>query len=215
MKLGLMGVSILVSSGDSGVGCNGSEFSPSFPSSCPYVTSVGATSIPNGGDINSAEVAASFSGGGFSNQYALPDYQKDTMASYYANHNPTNVSSMYNSSKKARGYPDLSANGVNMLIILGGAITTVDGTSASAPIVGSLLTLINEQLALAGKPPVGFINPVIYENQGAFNDITSGSNPNNDCETPGFNAVQGWDPVTGVGAPDYLRLLNVFETVYL
>jgi tripeptidyl-peptidase-1 len=135
------------------------------------------------------------------------------MASYYANHPPKNISSMYNSSKKARGYPDLSANGINLLIALGGAITTADGTSASAPIVGSLLTLINEELALAGKPPVGFINPVIYKNQGAFNDITSGSNPNINCKTSGFAAVQGWDPATGVGTPDYLRLLNVFKSI--
>jgi tripeptidyl-peptidase-1 len=210
MKLGLMGITVLVSSGDSGVGCSNGKFSLNFPSSCPYVTAVGATSIPSGGDINSAEVAAGFSGGGFSNQYAQPLYQRDAVASYYAKYDPKNVASMYNSTRNVRGYPDLSANGVNMLIILGGGITTVFGTSASAPIVGSLLTLINQRLALGGKPAVGFINPIIYKNQHAFNDVTSGSNSNKDCKTPGFNAVPGWDPVTGVGAPDYLRLLDVF-----
>jgi tripeptidyl-peptidase-1 len=65
MKLGLMGVSVLYSSGDYGVAGNGGQcinetitpgnstytngdsgkFNPSFPSTCPYVTSVGATQV--------------------------------------------------------------------------------------------------------------------------------------------------------------------------
>lgn len=56
-KLGLMGITVLYSSGDNGVAGNnntclnpdgsqsadGKLFNPSFPSTCPYVTSVGAT----------------------------------------------------------------------------------------------------------------------------------------------------------------------------
>jgi tripeptidyl-peptidase-1 len=61
MKLGLQGVSIVASSGDFGVasppgdigtdgltGCLGPDakiFDPQFPSTCPYVTSVGGTQI--------------------------------------------------------------------------------------------------------------------------------------------------------------------------
>ena len=51
LKLGMQGVSILFASGDQGVaasnhscGTNGS-FAVKFPSSCPYVTSVGATMV--------------------------------------------------------------------------------------------------------------------------------------------------------------------------
>jgi tripeptidyl-peptidase I len=57
--------------------------------------------------------------------------------------------------------------------------------------------LINEKRIAAGKGPVGFINPVLYENPGALNDITTGKNPG--CGTNGFSAVPGWDPVTGLG----------------
>ena len=38
----------------------------------------------------------------------------------------------------------------------------------------------------------------------AFNDITTGNNPG--CGTPGFNATQGWDPVTGLGTPNFEKL---------
>jgi tripeptidyl-peptidase I len=41
-----------------------------------------------------------------------------------------------------------------------------------------------------------------------MNDIVSGHAPA--CNTPGFAAVPGWDPVTGLGTPDYVKLLNVF-----
>jgi tripeptidyl-peptidase-1 len=48
---------------------------------------------------------------------------------------------------------------------------------------------INEERLAIGKSPVGFINPVLYENPWVLNDITNGSNPN--CGTAGFSAVPG------------------------
>lgn len=42
----------------------------------------------------------------------------------------------------------------------------------------------------------------------ALHDITNGSNPG--CFTDGFQAVEGWDPVTGLGTPDYPALLRLF-----
>ncbi|KAJ3999557.1 hypothetical protein F5050DRAFT_1804868 [Lentinula boryana] len=44
-----------------------------------------------------------------------------------------------------------------------------------------------------------------WEETGAFFDITTGSNPG--CETPGFSAEVGWDPVTGLGTPNFAALL--------
>jgi tripeptidyl-peptidase-1 len=38
--------------------------------------------------------------------------------------------------------------------------------------------------------------------------ITTGSNPG--CNTNGFDAVKGWDPVTGLGSPDFKKLRDVF-----
>lgn len=114
----------------------------------------------------------------------------------------------YNNTKNTRGYPDISANGVNTLIVLKGKYYRTGGTSAATPIVGSIISLINEERLKANKTVVGFINPVIYANPDAFNDIVQGNNPG--CGTRGFEAVPGWDPVTGLGTPDYQKLLKVF-----
>jgi len=55
---------------------------------------------------------------------------------------------------------------------------------------------------------VGFVNPVLYAHPEMFNDITLGDNPG--CGTNGFEAVPGWDPVTGLGTPNFPKMLEVF-----
>lgn len=227
MKLGLQGVSVLYSSGDFGVAGNGGQcidsktgaynngssgvFNPSFPGTCPYVTSVGATQILNGSTVHSPESAASkviFSGGGFSNVFPLPEYQKTAMETYYAQSPPGYGADRFNNSKLVRGYPDVSANGINYVTAVNGRFSLAFGTSASCPAFASMLNLVNEERIAVGKSSVGFVNPVLYANQPAMNDITNGRNPG--CGTDGFEAVSGWDPVTGLGTPDYAKLLKVF-----
>ena len=117
----------------------------------------------------------------------------------------------YNNTRTVRGYPDVSVNGANYLVAVNGALTHVSGTSASSPTFGSIITLINQERAAVGKGFVGFINPTIYQNPDAFHDITSGNNPG--CGTDGFTAVPGWDPVTGLGTPNYPKLLNIFMSL--
>jgi tripeptidyl-peptidase I len=97
MKLGLLGTTMLYASGDSGVGGDCTTFQIDFPASCPYITAVGATAIPSGGTYKSKEVAATGiqSGGGFSNFWPIPSYQKSAIASYFANHAPPYSSSQY------------------------------------------------------------------------------------------------------------------------
>ena len=212
MKLGMQGVTVVLSSGDTGVSGAGNQccskpkcaggtfnsgaggtFNPGFPSTCPYVTSVGATQIVPGATVTAPEEACEtviFSGGGFSNVFPLPSYQSSAVSEYYTNHNPNYTASQYNNSQAVRGYPDISANGANYVVAVDGNLTQVYGTSASSPVVGSIITLINEQRASAGKGPVGFINPTLYANPSMLNDITSGGNKG--CGTPGFTAVTGW-----------------------
>ncbi|RDW73577.1 hypothetical protein BP6252_07484 [Coleophoma cylindrospora] len=211
MKLGLNGKTLLWSSGDNGVGCTATNgFQATWPSVCPYVTSVGATQIPKGGSVSDGEVATFgfSSGGGFSSYYPAPAYQAATIAHYWQHYNP-NISAVYfNTSITNRGYPDVAANGAYAAIVVGGEWQLWGGTSQSCPTFGGIITLINEQRLAAGKSTVGFINPVIYANPNAMNDITSGNNPG--CLDYGFSAVKGWDPVTGLGTPDYKKLLNVW-----
>ncbi|KAF8175712.1 putative alkaline serine protease AorO [Mycena galopus ATCC 62051] len=240
MKLGLQGTSVVVASGDSGVaargtddgnanGCLGTDakiFNPDYPATCPYVTSVGATYLPSGASYASdAEVAVTRfpSGGGFSNIYAIPSYQADAVATYL-NENISKYpsyaslpSSIYNASyssaigiynSSGRGYPDLSAVGDNIVIFSDETPTLVGGTSASAPVFAAILTRINEVLLSKGKKPVGFVNPTLYANPQAFHDMTTGCNPG--CGTEGFSAANGWDPVTGLGTPNFPALLTAF-----
>ncbi|KAJ7765733.1 subtilisin-like protein [Mycena metata] len=197
MQLSARGVSILFASGDGGVAaspgesCNGKAFLPTFPT-CPYVTLVGATSG------SSPETGAALSAGGFSNYFPLQTWQT-TAAQAYIKSIGTEYSGLYNAS--GRAYPDVSASGNDVLIVQDGSSTTVDGTSCSSPIFASVIGLLNSELLSAGKPVLGYLNPWLYANPGAFNDITSGSNPG--CGTQGFPAVKGWDPVTGLGSPNY------------
>ena len=70
-----------------------------------------------------------------------------------------------------------------------------------------IIALLNDRLIAAGKSPLGFLNPFLYSTgASAFNDITSGTNPG--CNTDGFPATTGWDPITGLGTPDFVKLLT-------
>ena len=138
----------------------------------------------------------------------MPSYQSTAVKSYFTNHKPSYTATQYNNSETVRGYPDVSANGANYAVAVDGSISLVYGTSASSPTFGSVITLINEQRVNAGKSAVGFINPTLYANPSILNDITSGGNQG--CGTAGFTAVSGWDPVTGLGTPNYGKMLPVF-----
>jgi len=82
---------------------------------------------------------------------------------------------------------------------------SVGGTSASSPTVAGIVALLNDYRIANGKSSVGFLNPLLYSTGVAgLNDITSGSNPG--CETNGFSAGTGWDPVTGLGTLDFGKL---------
>ncbi|KAK0203079.1 peptidase S8/S53 domain-containing protein [Desarmillaria ectypa] len=206
-ELGARGSTVFFSSGDFGVGggdCltnDGTKkvlFQPAFPASCPYVTAVGGTTGV------SPEVGVSFSGGGFSRYFGIPSYQADVITEYVSDLG-NKYSGLYNTS--GRAYPDLAAQGTRFAVIVGGSTLSVGGTSASSPTVAGIFALLNDYRLSKGQPSLGFINPLIYANSGGFNDITSGSNPG--CGTNGFTAVTGWDPVTGLGTPDFVKLRGV------
>jgi len=149
-----------------------------------------------------------YSGGGFSNVFEVPSYQAYAVNEYLTKY-PTNyTSATFNNSGTSRAYPDVAAIGLNLPTVYLGKTRPVGGTSASTPIFASIVTLLNEERIAAGKGPIGFLNPTMYANPDAFNDITSGGNPG--CGTQGFKAQPGWDPVTGLGTPIYPKLKEVF-----
>jgi len=246
MKMGSLGLSVVVASGDAGasdVG-HGSDaclpLQPQFPSSSPYVTTVSATfftsksepicynsffgeSLHCGGQ-NLGEVAVAANngmdwttGGGFSNRTIRPSWQDAAVSSYLKNYpNLLPPANLFNSS--GRGYPDVSAVGHNLMIIIRGGVDIADGTSASTPIFAGVLTLINDYLLANKKPSVGFVNPLLYqlaaEYPETFYDVTYGDNkcgdvlhpPYIDCCADGYKTSLGWDPVTGLGTPRFAQI---------
>ncbi|KAI9451472.1 subtilisin-like protein [Lactarius psammicola] len=178
-QLGLRGVSVLISSGDNGVGtgdCKDSsgnvQFIPMFPASCPWVTSVGGTR-----DYG-PEVAMYLSGGGFSRYFPRPNYQNGAVFTYLQ-YLGNQYAGFYN--PWGRSIPDISAQSHRFNFVMG-----------------------------TEWRPLGFLNLWLYDRgRAGLNDIVSGTNPG--CNTDGFTAIAGWDPVTGLGTPDFVRLQLVLD----
>ncbi|KAL3457122.1 peptidase S8/S53 domain-containing protein [Aspergillus heterothallicus] len=219
-QLGSRGVSVLFSSGDSGVGAscvtndgkNTTHFPPQFPASCPWVTSVGGT---NG---TAPEAGVYFSSGGFSDLWARPAWQDAAVSGYLAKLG--DVQSQYFNAS-GRAFPDVAAQATNYAVYDKGSVKLYDGTSCSAPAFSGVVALLNDARLRAGLPVLGFLNPWLYsEAVVGLNDITHGGSlgcdgndlfhgpPNGSPVIPyaSWNTTAGWDPVTGLGTPDFEKL---------
>lgn len=241
------GVSFLVSSGDSGAhgrtdpNCGSAHTRAAYPASSPWVTAVGATQLVNATAIASpktpicqskasgtcaqsgTEIVCStatgaliVSGGGFSDIAPAQSWQTAAIAGYLKSGAKTPGAG--NFSPNGRGTPDVSVVGHNYLIWLSGSVTPVDGTSCSAPVFAGIIANMNALRVKAGKPVLGYLNPLIYGTlapKGAFNDITLGDNScTEDSGAPcpqctGFGAAKGWDAASGFGTPKY----DVFQSI--
>lgn len=130
--MGLRGVSIIQASGDGGRhpsrtvqetdelttavgvgascrandGSNKVEFTPQFPASCPYITTVGGT---QGYDPEAAWVG---SGGGFSNYFRRPWYQDRATRGYLDRAMNQKLRKEYAqyTNYRGRGIPDIAAH---------------------------------------------------------------------------------------------------------
>jgi len=188
------------------------------PSSSPYITQVGGTTLTttgpggawssetvwNWGDDNGTFVGTS---GGISSHYGIPSWQASVSMS------ANGGSSSY------RNIPDVAMAGDNIYVAYdNGKNTTVGGTSCAAPLWAGLAALMNQQALAAGRSTVGFINPALYAlgasaNHGAaFHDIITGNNtsatsPNN------YYAVTGYDLCSGWGTPAGQSLINALAGV--
>ncbi len=189
-----------------------------YPSTDPYVTSVGGTSLymntlsgtlqfpySNATGGYGSETAWSWSnqfdwgtGGGYSTLFGAPPWQ----------HGPG-----FDSSIGTRGAPDVAwdadpATGV-AIAMFDPAIQSIayfveGGTSVGSPSWAGSLATIEQK---AGQK-LGLITPDIYsilnnpqEYAKAFHDVTSG---NNNPDSAGV----GWNPLTGVGSPNLGELAN-------
>ena len=212
---------------------------PAFPGSSPYVTSVSATYIVSKqsldkntwksplclkyGCVNGThELPCNFNvtswttGGGFAvYNETRPKWQNTAVKRYLRRKSkkPKHFP------KNGRGYPDVAAVGHNCPTVMGGDLMGIDGTSCSSPIFASLISLLNDYQKTRGKPRLGFVNPVLYkmweDNSMIFHDITKGNNwcTEEQCcnNTFGYESTVGWDPVTGLGTPNFGLMLEWLE----
>jgi subtilase family serine protease len=208
------GMTFFAGSGDNGatdyIDPGATQLSPtattSFPTSDPWVTSVGGTTIQQNGSQLS-EIGWSASGGGFSRFYTEPTFQQGL---------PTTDQQLLN---HRRGVPDVSSS-ADPAIGLGCFASfsffapsefVGNGTSAGSPLWAGLTAIANQ---MAGHP-LGYLNLALYKVAGGsnytrdFHDITVGNNSTNDkgVSVAGYDAVQGWDPMTGLGTPNAQYLL--------
>jgi subtilase family serine protease len=171
-----------------------------FPADSPWGLTVGGTvlSITGSALQDVQESVWPRSGGGFSKFNQEPAYQQFL---------PASVQSQL---QNRRGVPDVAASAdprSGLVIFYHGSYRVHGGTSASAPLWAALIAIGNQ---MAGHP-LGFVNPAIYKigtsDRAAqdFRDITSGNN--SQAGAQGYDAIAGWDPVTGFGSPIAEKLL--------
>lgn len=217
--LAARGASVMVATGDGGArgvrkgeclsndGARRRATVASFPATCPFVTAVGAV------DELEPPRVADFSTGGFSNYFPRPRFQSADVEGYIRRLGG-HLEGRYNAS--GRAIPDISAIGTNFVVEWGGGPGSADGTSASVPVVASMVALINDARRRRGLPWTGWLNPRLYsrEVRGVMRDVVGGSSVGCEWEGEvpgGWKAKEGWDAGTGIGVPgNFVELLGVF-----
>jgi hypothetical protein len=183
------------------------------PSSSPYITQVGGTTLSMNGSGASfaSETVWNWGGGtgssgGVSSYYAIPSWQSGI--SMTANLGSTTQ----------RNIPDVALTADNVEVYYGDGSTDVfGGTSCAAPLWAGFMALVNQQAASLGKASAGFINPAIYaigkgqntnhSYAACFHDITTGNNFWSSSPAH-YPAMAGYDLCTGWGTPNGANLID-------
>jgi kumamolisin len=194
-----LGVTITVASGDNGStdGVSDGADHVDFPASSPNVLACGGTQLTASNSTrqdesvwNDLSQGGGATGGGVSAFFALPTWQAGANVPQ-----PTGGTG-------GRGVPDVAgdaAPATGYQILVDGQSETVGGTSAVAPLWAALIALVNQK----GGKQVGFVNPTLYgAGESGFFDVTQGNNGD-------FSAGAGWDPCTGLGSPDGVKVSGI------
>ena len=195
LKLAAAGVNVFVSTGDAGSNPDETGHSATGPTQAEYestdpcVIAVGGTTLKLAPDGTVAgEAGWPGGGGGKSIYFPRPPWQAGSGVT-----------------GRRRLVPDVSATADpddGALLVLNGRAHQIGGTSWSAPVWAGFCALLNSARGKAGKPPLPFLNPLIYPLAAScFRDIQTGSNGI-------YHATQGYDLVTGLGVPDMQALVK-------
>lgn len=220
VELAAQGQAVFASAGDLGAFGDGSSgaYALLHPSSSPFVTSVGGTSLftlPH--QAYGAEEAWNLlatghgaTGGGVSAIWPIPAWQIGTTFPITGEASTTQ-----------RNAPDVAAvgnpyTGVAVYSQENGGWLQIGGTSASAPIWAGFYSLLNASHIQLGLGALGFFNPALYADEIAFpfydtNDILSGTNGGL-LGLPGYAAGTLYDNVSGWGSMNGAQTLYPFLT---
>jgi kumamolisin len=211
MSAAAAGISVVASSGDDGSsGCHPSDdaMAAQYPASSPNVVAVGGTATQSAnaqaGQVEMVWNAGGQAGGGVdTSMFPIPPYQHDAGISGKYRHVP-DVAFGANPSNSPPFPVCTTADGCSWL--------QVGGTSAAAPLFGSALLLVGQGLRAEGKPPLGFLDPLLYQlaqgpqGAGVVMDVTVGDNDL--FETGCCQAAPGYDPASGWGS---LNMAGLYE----
>jgi subtilase family serine protease len=209
-----------------------------WPASDPLVTGVGGTYLctdPNattnqprtklpipgvgakcGNSFNPggifAEVAWTFSGGGYSDVFSKPSYQNALPAGSSFTGTTRGVPDVAFQASSSTGgliYLSLPPDGTGSNVNSTGWYS-IGGTSLSCPQWAGLVA-IADQINGGG---LGLINPALYtiganpaRYAADFFDVASGNTNQADPSVAGYASTTGWDAVTGLGTPNAANLV--------
>jgi len=174
------GIAVTASTGDSGY------VGGSYPASSSYVTAVGGTSLRTAANTRGwTEAVWSGAGSGCSIYNAALSAAASANTGC-AKRAMADVSAVADPNTGVAVYDSTAYRGSSGWMVFG-------GTSASAPIIGSVY-------ALSGNT-TGYANALPYSHTSALFDVTSGSNGT--CPTSQWCTARiGWDGPSGLGTPN-------------
>ena len=237
------GQTIVAADGDSGSeDCSGgsmrqTQLAVDDPSSQPFVTGVGGTTLsaigprPSEGVWNTGPGAVSgplepgASGGGISDLWQMPAGQRDAAPFLHVLGAGVTGAQCGHPGGYCREVPDVSADAdptTGYVIYWNGSGSDVGepqgwqaigGTSAAAPVWAALMALADSSRDCA-RGPVGYALPALYRAAGAayaddFNDVVTGNNDFTGTNGGRFAAGVGYDEATGLGTPNAAALVPV------
>lgn len=213
------GVSVAAGSGDIGAFCPEGPRRGFYPSSSPWVTSVGGTVFTLAADNRIVDETTwndfpavpegGAAGGGFGRFPGRPPFQRGLGP--WGDH---------------RGYPDVAllsdpypgiatycnlnaANGNCERAVRGNPFQAGGGTSYATPLLAGIVALADQRLLAEGRPPLGFADPLLYRlgrngGEGVLRDVVEGSIPSpggaHCCRArPGYDLASGWGSVNAEG----------------
>lgn len=208
-----LGITVCVSTGDDGseAQIKDGRAHVNFPATSPYVLAVGGTTLHAKTSASGAshitetvwnDGPGSGTGGGVSDYTPVPAWQAKVAPPSI---NPGHFA--------GRAIPDVAADAdpnTGYLVMSGGKLQVVGGTSASAPLWASLIARINA----AQGARTGNFNALLYSKYGpagVLRDITKGDNDTDGLLNGSYKAGPGWDACSGWGVPDGAKLLAAFR----